>query len=379
MNQTHHFRLSRLWRLWLLLLGGAICLIAIRLTGNQSVTGSAKDRVEQLLLKASGLTLTDLANLPSAPGLRSAFTSYSIFFLARNGSDPRDLYTAQIRTTPNGMPIELFGIHNLTRTKQADESLLAASLPYIAVASDALLFVFDQTGEPIQPQSRIERLTRSITNFQDTGQGRGFDRKVLELKPGEKPFALEFTDKTHLLLSTSKRKLIIDCQAGTATSSKKALHPSIIKLRDLSLDQGQKRFISWAVDTVRNLSFVGPDRIAWFENRFYSLVDVFHRLELRLGYDPGAKEIVDEMAHLEAIQTDTRFQVPGWPPTDLDPPGKRYMLPGEGHWVLLNGPFITKNHGWPSPFAQTFLRPDPGKTQARVYLLAWDPRSSVLI
>jgi hypothetical protein len=130
----------------------------------------------------------------------------------------------------------------------------------------------------------------------------------------------------------------------------------------------RRNFVSWAVDTVRNFSFVGSERIAWLEQLVFGVVDKARRMS---GSQVSLAEIKDEM-DLPVIRRKTH-RIPGWPPPRLRP-----ILPnpmkGEGRWVEVEGPFLRTDPGRPSYLVATFIRPDRERLFSRLYFIAWDPR-----
>ena len=130
---------------------------------------------------------------------------HPVFFLAMKEKEPRDLYLAWIRIAPNGTPLALSAndIYNLSRTDKADEGPLTLRGSYLAVASRSngqitVVTVYDLKGKkpPGDEFSWLEKRMEAISNFQETGQTKGFERKTLtftqtfriQLRLGERPY-----------------------------------------------------------------------------------------------------------------------------------------------------------------------------------------------
>ena len=65
----------------------------------------------------------------------------------------------------------------------------------------------------------------------------------------------------------------------------------------------------------------------------------------------------------------------GWPPAALKPITATPEVPGEGKWrAIVDDPHVRELPGGAPVFFQTFVRADPQRSWARVYLTVWDPR-----
>ena len=185
---------------------------------------------------------------------------------------------------------------------------------------------------------------------------------TLEIRAPGKPGGISYNADTDTITA------ILD--TGGSRTASASMTPKQVQV--VGEPMVHKNPIHWMVDTVRGMSFVGPAKIAWLEDHFYSWVDRYRRVEHSIAPDNTASEIANEMEVGPEVADDT-VQIPGWPPQPLKPL-LGSPIAGEGVYRLVNDAFIAKNPGAPSPFAETFLRADPKRPYVRAYLVTWDPR-----
>jgi len=291
------------------------------------------------------------------------------YFLARAAGDKhRDLYFAHVIVSARGIPVHASPAFALSRTSLADEQELRYDGErFLAYASavegkTSTVTILDLDGlsqRALADFSGLQRLQQRLTNWQETGRLRGLDRVEVELTV---PRPLSLAWQGGLLHASGKDgafEVVVD--ARQAKVLRGPAQARVVRI-------GKRSFIAWAVDTVRNFSFIGPDKIAWLEDKFYGVIDRARRIS---GASISAVEIKDEMALPVVAAGGAKIE--GWPPPRLRPI-LGGALKGEGEWVEVKGPFLRAEAGQPSYFAMTFLRPDAERLFARVYFVAWDPR-----
>ena len=300
----------------------------------------------------------------------SSLLPTEVYFLGkRQGEANRDLFFAHIIHSKKAVPVHASPAFSLSRTEGADEAhLVHDKRRYLAYASRirgkvSVITVLDlrgQSREATDTFTATQRLQQVLTNWQDTGLWRGLDRLEVRL-----PLPQEVT------LRWTKQGLVIRQRAGRWEAVVDPTRARVVRgpARVRRVRVGQRSFIAWAVDTVRSLSFVGPERIAWLEEQVYGLVDQARRMS---GAEVTASEIQDEMA-LPVVAAASHKKIEGWPPPPLRPM-LRKTLPGEGKWSEVKGPFVRGKKDEPGLFAMSFVRPDAERLFARVYFVAWDPR-----
>ena len=120
-----------------------------------------------------------------------------------------------------------------------------------------ILDLAGQSAQTLEDFSIIQKLQQRLTNWQDTGQWKGLDRIVVRLN---QPQTIRLRWHQDQLLAFNPRgslNVLIDPRQakvvkGPASASR--------------VQMGKRTFLAWAVDTVRNFSWVGPDKIAWLED-----------------------------------------------------------------------------------------------------------------
>ena len=309
------------------------------------------------------------------------------FFLARaaeEGADPpADLYYAEVRLSAEGQVIDVAWLRNLSRTSGAAEQVPIAAGPHVACATrvggqfDAIV-VLDPRGEadavtagwPLRA-----RLQNRISNLLETGRVRGFGRQRFAIVPPVDDLELHADGAAIVVVGDGRRgRLEPDGADPLAAADLLELRPS---------DKAEPGTITWLVDTVRNLSFVGPEPIEWLEHRVFGIKDAVERLYYGWAGTDTAAEVAQDLGVTE-VERRRRLSLSsndpeiGFPPADLEP----IVTPraaNEGEWLpIVEDPFVQSYPNAPPAFFQTFLRADVEREYARVYITVWDPRLAQL-
>jgi len=354
-------------------LAAAATMLLLTLPGARYASGQLRDNLVHYLAARHGLTVRpgDLI-LPPPPPDASPMAPREAYFLGHpRESSRRDVYFTHFVLSKKQIPVHASPLFSLSRTEAADErSLCHDGHRFLAFASEVngkaqVVTILDLAGLSSQAMEGFtpgQRLRQRLTNWQDTGLLRGVDRIQVTL-PRPRRVDLRWDQGT--LRITPRGGLWVGVVDPLAA---RTLRGPVITRR---LRVGKRSFLTWTVDTVRNLSFVGPGRIQWLEELVYGVVDKARRMS---GSEVTAAEIKDEM-DLPLVAHQGEASIPGWPPPRLRPVlRKKKRLPGEGRWVEVSGPFVRSVPGTPPLFAMTFVRPDPERLFARVYFVAWDPR-----
>jgi hypothetical protein len=338
----------------------ALCVA--RWPGGRYTAGTPRANLAAFLTRAHHLTIdpADVALGELSPSPFASLAARPIFFLGREGGGPRDAYVSDVVFSPAGVPLSASAPVNLTRTAAADESVVAALGQRAAFASvddgHAVVTIIDRAGETPAATATLDRGQRwmnVITNYQETGHLRGFDKRALEFAAADAP-ALRWTDATTLAIGADRE---YDARTGELVRGQGKVRVQ---------QKTRRLLVHWAVDTARAISFIGPRGIAWMEDTFYELLD---RARRAAGSGGAAR---DEL--LFAAGADPgEPKVAGWPPPPFAPVLARPEK-GEGEWTLMHDPFIGRNPDAPVPFAQAFVRPDPQRPYAKVFFVAWDPQ-----
>ncbi len=310
---------------------------------------------------------------------RHGRAAQSVVFRAYESADLGDVWLGRAVLSKDGRVAALSGLHNLTRTSSADEST-----PFV-MGNFALftrtiekqivgLEVPDLSGEAPTGRGLLSRLQRGVTNLQQTGRWSGVGRRSYALRTPAHTFHTR-AEAGRFVIELDDERVVID--------------PALEKPREGS-DMFDVRthatvvteLVPWAVDTVRAIPWIGAEPIAWLENKAFALRDQAKQAYHSVSSVDEEAEVAQELGAgaqtNKAQEKVDRLAVPdpesGWPPPAIDPLTTPEVS-GEGKWrAIVDDPHARELPSGAPVFFQTFLRPDPQRTFARVYLTIWDPR-----
>lgn len=321
----------------------------------------------------------------------SALSPRPALFLAHAPGELDDLYFARARCTADGGVLDVRATTNLTRTSSAAEAppvALGDAVLYASRVGDRFdaVTVLDVRGEPeslTRGWPLRARVQNAITNLQETGRTTGFGKRRYGLVAPAAQLAVA-RGEGHFVLVADGARIVIDPARQAPLEG-----ASLVEVRPT--EKSVPGTITWAVDTVRNVSFIGAGPIEWLEHTVFGLQDRLARLRYAVAGDAGseAADAANELggsrsaAHRggsEHGDTATRALLAeadaeaGWPPAPavpvLDDP-----LQGEGEWLAVDDPaFVQTWPNAPPAFYQTFLRPDAERRYARMFVTIWDAR-----
>lgn len=309
------------------------------------------------------------------------------------GGSHTDLIRVDLTRSPGGLPVRLGLPFNLTKTASAHEEIVyqkdATVLAKIHNQSGTLgLLALDFEGEPASltaTWSSLDQKKNLVSNWQETGQTAGLGRQ--QIRFAEPLRTLDLQEKAPLSLAWNEGTP----HEGGMTLSRGLGAPPVFlgDPKTYSFQpqiKGERPHLGWLVDTVRDLSFVGPEKIAALEDYAFHKLDWIKRTRQDLQSDDlveapilaAATTPPKDLKRLENNAQGKGWQVAGtrpehriWPPKNGDPifkdPG-----PGEGVWVPLQG-LVKESFDQSTLFYQSWLRPDPERRFARVSVTAWDP------
>ncbi|XXY50395.1 hypothetical protein WME91_04525 [Sorangium sp. So ce269] len=324
--------------------------------------------------------------------------------------EPTDLYLVDTRLSPEGVLLDVSGVHNLTETSGADESkpvlrrdaLAYISRPLIEAASPTV-HVLDLDGQQLPSGADwtlTERLQHALTNWQATGRRRGIGRRTFAIDPapsegpgadehgqpgdgepgaegqdggsrrpsnaGDVAIALE--DDSAVVVRASGREARLPLHGVDAPL------PPWIRAEAFEVAR-PGNLVTWAVDRVRIV--IGDAAMQTVKAVAFTALDFVLRNKEAVTGDTGAEDIASDLGK-SALDPPVR-QAPidpeiGWPPSPLEP-WVTPALPGEGQWNPQGGDaFVRKLEGLPPAFMTTFIRADRSRKATRVYIALWDPR-----
>jgi hypothetical protein len=304
-------------------------------------------------------------------------------FLAHREGELDDVWYAEARPGREGALVDVVSVANLTQSAAAvEEQLVVAGerAAFVSRAGDVAeaLTILDLRGEgEIGELTRVQRVQHEITNIQETGRARGFGRVRWQLAQTSQRAELSVVGG-RFVLALDGGTLAID-PARDAEAAEGAELASAERS-----SPGVPGGITWVVDTVRGLSFVGPEPIEWLENRVFAVQDLWDRTRHSLfGSEDTADAVAADLGTTpEATMTEERRALltaqeaeVGFPPPPLDVVLRNDPVEGEGEWIpVIDDPFVNQYPGAPPAFVQSFVRPDDDRPYVRVYVTMWDPR-----
>ncbi|WP_437581748.1 hypothetical protein [Sorangium sp. So ce887] len=397
-------------------IGIIVLCMAAAVAMSPDVGGGARDRstalaaelAEQGITAASGdVVWVD----PPRGGFRPlGVTARAVARGARRDADrgePTDLYLVDTRLSPEGVLLDVSGIHNLTETSSADESkpvlrrdaLAYISRPLIEAASPTV-HVLDLGGRELPGGADwplVERLQHALTNWQATGRLRGIGRRTFAIDPApaedlaaedpgvEDPGAAEPDGGSRRAPNAGDVAIALEDDSAVVVraagrEARLPLHgadaPLPAWIRAEAFETARPgNFVTWAVDRVRFV--IGDAAMQTVKAVAFTALDFVLRNKEAVTGDTGAEDIASDLGK-SALDPPVR-QSPidpeiGWPPSPLDP-WVTPALPGEGQWNPQGGDaFVRKLDGLPPAFMTTYMRADRSRKATRVYVALWDPR-----
>jgi len=375
--------IARRRRLLIALCAVLLVLVAIRATWSGASAATLEEALAEVALRSEvrvdTSTVLWLAEDDGPLHLRPAL------FLGRRAGDANDLYYAEVRPGGDATALDVAWLTNLSETASASEEQLTRVGSHLAYATrvgeryDAVVVV-DLRGEPdalTADWPLRARLQNRVTNLQETGRTEGFGVRRYQL--ADRPRALTLTAEGGRFVATiGDERVLLDPDARDPLEGAELVEAQ-------PQTKGTPGTIGWVVDTVRNLSFVGPEPIEWLENRVFAARDKLTRAYYAVFGQPDAAETMAEVAEdlampdtvseeRMAMLTVTDPEL-GWPPAALEPVITDPPIEGEGRWIpVVDDPFVNQYPNAPPAFYQTFLRTDPERPFTRVYVTIWDPR-----
>ncbi|MGH7328515.1 MAG: hypothetical protein ACREJX_09220, partial [Polyangiaceae bacterium] len=312
-------------------------------------------------------------------GLVADYTEgrWALFLGAASAGAPRDVYRARVRLAPDGHPLTIGAVYNLTTTPLGDDHALTvdgdrAAFATYSYGQEQSVSALGLRGENAPAEfSLLQRLTRFLTNEQQKGEGSGIARVDITLDPPAKHVVLELKGDTLGIGGTTETgPERADVNLARAEVAGAPLH--VEPVRELP-----KPLVLWAVDTVRAVPWIGPAPIAWLEERVFWMKDTAKQLAFKLhGEDPSDElKANGDVAPQPAAVLASKAAVDdaSWPPQNLSSIWKQ-PEPGEGVWVQPKLPWQKHIDAAPPAFMRTFVRPDSERPYSEVILVAMDMR-----
>lgn len=293
-----------------------------------------------------------------------------------------DVWALTARASPTGELIGVIDLSNLTRSPEAEESGLTvdghwAAFSTIVGTKSVAFTLVDLERDPVAASaaSRSERFRQSVMRLQQTGRAQGYGIFRFDLRPAADELSLRFESRTNNIAKVLVARIAtqrIEVEADT-----RRVLAGASRVRAIPRLGGQTGWVTWAVDTVRAVPWIGGAPIAWLEHVAFGLQHSVARARVRLGGDHSQAEVTEDLA--DVLQSGRPGVLEGpvidWPPERLTPV-LRPALAHEGEWnsASEDDPFVNRNPGAPAAFVQSFIRTDRERPDTRVYVTLWDPR-----
>jgi len=323
---------------------------------------------------------------PSGGMLSDLFRGRFALVLASDApGGARDLYRVRVRVAPDGHPLQIVEAHNLTATPLGDDHALVirgrrAAFATYAYGQEQSVTSLDLEGEGAQnsAEKSLDKVTSAITNWQETGSTDGIARVEVGFEQPAERVGLRLDEKDlriDLGNDEGDRRAALDLDRGDLREAVPGLHAE--PGRHLP-----KRFIFWAVDTVRAVPWIGPRPIAWLEEKVFAVKDALKQTAFHLHGQDDTETLAAgvEAPPPQVLDTSSASLDDGaWPPAKLASIWKT-PEPGEGEWKPRKGAWMKKFPApggapeAPPPFYETFVRPDDARPYSKVILVAMDMR-----
>ncbi len=326
------------------------------------------------------------------------FGRWALFLASETKGGARDVWRARVRLTPEGRPLDVSDAHDLTSTPLGDDHALVVSGRRAAFATYAFgqeqsVTLLDLAGEGAQNKttSWADRAMAHVTNLQQTGSGDGVARTDVTLDQPARAVGLALTESALAIdladapggAATRRARLDVGTGALATDAGLTAEGMHVEAARHLP-----KRFVFWAVDTARAVSWIGPAPIAWLEDKAWAIKDGLRRLAFKLHGDDATETLATTAGEAPSktapgasaarvLDGNVAVDAAEWPPPPIASIWKSPEQ-GEGEWVAPKLSWIKKlptaDATTPPAFVRTFVRPDPDRPYAQVLLVAMDMR-----
>ena len=357
-----------------------VCLVvvaAMRATGSP-IKGPALNHIADALgAQAQARVASEsLRWLPSEGAVSDVMLGRRALFVGTpegaTSDQGSDVYLARIRVARDGRALFVVSTHNLTHTPLGSDDALVLLGQRAAFRSRAFgqvqnLTLLDLEGEKdLSACGRgLSRVLCNINNLQASGQWRGVGRYDVQLQTPARDIGLKLLpDALQVAAARDEGTTQSTLPWGETAASTPQMTVS-------GVQHLPKTPIIWAVDTVRAISWIGPEPIAWAEEKAFALKDFVRRTAY--GSRGGSQELAASSHTASSVLTSEGVSTV-WPPSRASSLWKTPEA-GEGVWVEPRVPWVRKlDSAAPPAFYQTFVRPDTDRPYSKVLLVAMDTR-----
>ena len=283
-----------------------------------------------------------------------------------------DVYLARIRVSRGGRALFVRSAHNLTSTPLGMDGALVVQGERAAFRSRAFgqvqnVSLLDLSGEKELNvcTGRLARVLCNINNLQSSGLWRGIGRYDVQLQAPARDVGLSLLPGV-LKLKAARDQGVTESDLPWRDAPQSTAALSVEGAKHLP-----KTPIIWAVDTMRAVPWIGPEPIAWAEEKAFALKDFVRRTAYS---SHGAAQELAATSHTASSVVTSEGTTAVWPPARASSLWKTPES-GEGVWVEPRVPWVRKlDAAAPPAFYQTFVRPDTDRPYSKVLLVAMDTR-----
>ncbi len=364
----------------------------------ETLDAAVRRNVANILFERRGIKVqtpeTDVCwvNAPEG-GLELAHTltdqTFVVLGIPPHSDENRDLYRVTARVTPFGMTFDDSWIVNLTRTVQADDSLLVSNGNQVATVvfysgAPTAIEVRDFLGEDpnrvgTDTWGLLRRIGNWVTNLEQTGQivGIGLDYYALDGSADVRASDLRLSIQNDLLTlwSNAQESPLVSIDLNSHATDGRIRVAHLPPVRKMKYD-----FLNWLADRGRGFANQGiaPN---WAGSSIEMMKEVYFKAQevkadiaevapVGEAVQVEAPEVVEEAIRRAKLQV-SASNLP-WPPPPIEPLLED-RIQGEGIWQEVPADVATRQPNAPVPFYTTFLRPDPDYRRKRVWIVVWDP------
>jgi TolB protein len=263
--------------------------------------------------------------------------NYRVFFAATRPEGDSDIFAVDLRVNADGAVASGVRPHRVTDTPSGDEQPPVVSGGWLAYAT--------------RVEDRYQSVTAAALADLDRRLVFVFEQPAQEVALGWRGSA----GASRLVVTARGPRESSESVIDLATA---AVEPPGSGLTYIPAVRGEQAWLPNLVSRVRELPFVGPEKIAFLENLFFTLVDEVERVAYRIAGSPPTAPARDEAVHAEADGANAGAESGA---TETPAPASATGAPPVATDVPIKTPADTAP---PTASAVTPLatRPDPGPT-----------------
>lgn len=199
---------------------------------------------------------------PAWAGAQTGWRSpgrYRLFFAARTAVAGADVYTAEVSTDANGQVSRMLQVARLTNTPAGDETAPVLASGWLAFAT--------------RVAGRYQSITCIPLGERQRSDVYAFASPAEEVKLGWRPGPAGQAPRLSVVAGQGAEQVQLSIDPAA-----RRVEPSATALQYVPAVRGEMAWLPNLVSRVRELPGVGPEKIAFLENVFFTVVDYVTRL-----------------------------------------------------------------------------------------------------